>query len=618
VLSLEEYKNYQLQKKKSENKIQKWATQEAQKQKEEETQKLNDPNISNEEKEKIKKWGSINNKEITKKKIIKDSKEDILRDLAKNDRHVASEKISKLFQIIYKTYSIRNDEKSEIYVYQNGVYKENGKSFIKEFCREIAGYEFTTYLINEIINKIEVDSFIEPEIFYNSEPKEEIALENGIYNIKTGKLQNFTHKKIFFNKIPIKYVPEAKPKKFIEFVNDILENPEDVTMLQELFGYLLYKDYQIEKSFMFFGGGRNGKGQLLDLMRCFVGINNVSAVSLQRVCDEDSFNIVELHKKLINIGGDISDNYLETTGMFKQLTGNDTVSVKRKFQADLKFKNYAKLIFSCNSLPKAKDNSRGFWDRWILLKFPFRFEHQEILDEMTEEEKFGLKPRKNNIIQGIINDENEMSGLFNWALIGLNRLLKQEHFTFTPATRDVRDRWIKEADSFAAFCDEMLKEEYGTMISKEELRSEYHAYCKKNMLKAVGDKAMKNHLEREMGAYDDRYRDEKMDKRVWKNISFVQGVQGVQGFSTLGEFTRFNIGVKPLVKSVNPDSHHTDMEKTTLKEQKNIYNIYDLVKYVKTDSNLTNACLKFGSDLVEKAKRQGVIYQPDNNTLKIL
>lgn len=607
---MSEYQNYQDKKKQDEDTIKEFSQKEAEKNKQAERQELNDSNTSEERKNQINKWGSINNESIAQEKAYKKLKKNVAESLAKRERRETTEMIAKAFQSLHKTYSIRDDNKSEIYVYQDGIYRPNGKTFIKEFCRDIAGFEFTTQLINEIILKIEVDTYIEPDKFFDSEPKKEICVENGVLDVETKELKEYSSEKIFFNKLPLYYEPSKKIDRALEFFKDIFENQEDIDMLQEFFGYLLYKDYQIEKAFMFLGKGRNGKGQLLELMKSFVGNENVSAVSLQRLCDEDSFNICELHKKLINVGGDISDSYIETTGMFKQLTGNDTVSAQRKFMNDLKFKNYSKLVFSCNQLPKPKDNSRGFWDRWILLKFPYRFEYPELIENLSDEEKAITKPRKNNIIQGMMSQE-EMSGLLNWALNGLERLLKQEHFTFTPATQNVRDRWIKEADSFAAFCDEWLEEDYDSMITKEELRSAYHQFCKTQRIKSVGDKAMKNYLVQEMGAYDSRYQEEGQQIPIWKNIKFSKGSKDSKGFSTHIRIGNFAMGVKKHTKSTN---YTSDDEKTTPVEELRNY-IFE-----NSDKNglvhIYNIYARFGKDLITKAKKEGVIYQPKNGYLK--
>ena len=438
----------------------------------------------------------------------------------KGKRDEVAELITQKILKTNKFFTTRDDFKNEIWYYQDGIYVPNGRTYIKEFTRELLKCYFNSRLVNDVIGKVEVLTYINEDDFFQKENKQEVALLNGVLNVKNKKLYDFTPDKIFFNKLPLIYDPTKKCDKFLNFLSEILENKEDVGVVQELFGYLLYKDYQIEKSFMFLGKGRNGKGQLLDLMKRFVGVNNCSGVSLQRLCDENSFNISELHNKLVNIGGDIDGGYLETTGMFKQLSGNDLISAKRKFKNDLKFRNYSKMIFSCNNLPGTKDVSQGFWDRWILLKFPFRFEFPDIINRAPANERRFFKKRINNVVETFTTDD-ELSGLLNWALVGLDRLLSKGHFEFTSSTLDVQKRWVREANSFSFFAENVLESDFDGVITKDDLRTAYNAFCRQFGVEALGDKAISSFMTREFGASSDRFRKaDVIDVRVWKRVSF--------------------------------------------------------------------------------------------------
>ncbi|MFW9881380.1 MAG: DUF5906 domain-containing protein, partial [Candidatus Thorarchaeota archaeon] len=143
---------------------------------------------------------------------------------------------------------------------------------------------------------------------------------------------------------------------------------------EEIFGFLLLREYRYEKAFMFIGtsNGRNGKSKLMELIRHFIGKNNYCSLSLQNL-DEKDFSLSELFNKLANIGGDLPDARIEETGTFKKLTGRDSINAKRKFLPDVSFINFAKLIFSTNKVPTVYDSSEAFFNRWILLDFPFRF-----------------------------------------------------------------------------------------------------------------------------------------------------------------------------------------------------------------------------------------------------
>ena len=439
--------------------------------------------------------------------------------LAKGKKREATEQIVEGVLKNNKIYTTRKDSNPEMWIYKEGIFVPEGKSYIKELAREKLQHYYTTHLLNEIIAKIEACTYIDESFFFNQEDKSWVAVQNGLLNIKTRELKTFTPDKIFFNKLPMKYDPSVDCPISKNFINEIIEDKEDIKIIQELFGYSLYKDYQIEKSFMFLGKGRNGKGQLIELLKNFVGNDNVSNVSLQRLCDENSFNVSELHTKLVNSGGDIDGGFLETSGMFKQLTGNDMVSAKRKFLTDIRFKNYAKLLFSSNNLPTSKDTSDGFWDRWILLKFPYRFEFKENFEGKSDYELRNWKIRINNVVERC-STLAELCGLLNWALDGLDRLLNQGHFTFSGATQNVRKRWTREANSFAYFSELYLEKDFDGVITKEELRGVYSLFCKKNNLDPLSDKFISGFLSREFGVSPGRFRKMDVDIYLWKGVRF--------------------------------------------------------------------------------------------------
>jgi putative DNA primase/helicase len=278
---------------------------------------------------------------------------------------------------------------------------------------------------------------------------------------------------------------------------------EDMPIIQEMFGYLLWKEYFIEMALMVIGTGRNGKGKLIELMKEFIGFENTSSVPLQDL-ETDQFSKCELHNKLANLCGDIDDRGLKYTGSFKMLTGRDTITADRKFKTRLYFKSFAKMIFAANNLPKTSDMSEGFFMRWILLEFPYTFVTQEDYDKTIDiKTKSMLKIRNPNIIREI-STPDQMSGLLNWALEGLDRLKRQKGFSYSKSAADVRSMWVRKADSFTSFCMDMLDEQYGNEIEKSEVRHVYTEYCKKYKLKPVSDRHIMHVLTTMFGAWESR------------------------------------------------------------------------------------------------------------------
>ena len=265
---------------------------------------------------------------------------------------------------------------------------------------------------------------------------------------------------------------------------------------------------------MFIGEGGNGKGQVLSLLREFLGNQNFSGIPLQKLEGSD-FKECELFGKLANIGADISDAPLKTTAKIKGLSGGDSISASRKFKQDIIFENEAKLIFSANKLPKTYDLTRAFFRRWVYIVFPYKFMSQQEIDTIPEDKRENIKLKKDEVVKDLL-DPKEMSGLLNKCLDGLNNLLENGDFTSSKTSQDTMDWWINHSDSLLGFCYSELIEEVDSNLNKDIFRKHYQSYCRKNRVPAEGDKHIKETLTRIFHAWDYQ---ESNGERVWGGIN---------------------------------------------------------------------------------------------------
>jgi len=398
-------------------------------------------------------------------------------------------------------YTIKDDIKTELWVYKEGIYSPQGRSEIKELLRHLLGKWYSSWIFGKVIEKIEPDTYIEPENFFKINYLNEIPLLNGILNLQTLELKPFNPNKIFFTKIPIRFDLSMQCPKIEEFLKEVLGNEEDIKVFYEIAGFGLFKEHFIEKAIMMVGGGRNGKGKSIELLKRLVGAENCCSVSLNAL-RADSFSVSELFGRLFNLAGDIGNQDLKDTSMFKSLTGRDLVNGKRKFQKDIIFQNHAKFVFACNELPMVYDLSKGFWDRWILLDYPYTFVTQEEFD--SSKDRTNLKIRNPNIINEITTEE-EMSGFLNQALIGLQRLMDNKNFSSTKGSEEVKSTWIQKSNSFIAFCYDKVEDDGEGKISKKELRKKYSEYCKKNKINPKSDYVIKRVLQDTFGVTEERF-----------------------------------------------------------------------------------------------------------------
>jgi putative DNA primase/helicase len=403
-------------------------------------------------------------------------------------------------------YTTKKDVEPEVWHYKDGIYIPDGKTVIREFVRGEIGFWYSEYIANLVIAKIMVDTYVDHNDFFNPKNIDEVAVLNGILNLTTKTLTAFDPKKIFFQKINAAYIPTIKCLQVEKFLKEILPDAEDQLTVFEMFGYTMYREYFIERAFMLLGSGRNGKGALIKLLGYFLGKNNIVAIPLQKL-EMGEFKECELMGKLANIAGDISNYPMKTTSKFKSLTGRDPITASRKFKNDVSFDNYCKQIFATNELPKTYDLTVGFFDRWQYLVFPFTFkekkEYDELMKTLPESEKAKYKVMNEHRLTDVLTSD-EMSGLLNSALEGLDRLFKNGSFSSSKTGTETRKWWIDHSDSFLAFAESNIEQDGDGVISKDDLRKEYQKYCKKNHIKAEGDKHIKEILFREFTAGEEQ------------------------------------------------------------------------------------------------------------------
>ena len=113
------------------------------------------------------------------------------------------------------------------------------------------------------------------------------------------------------------------------------------------------------------------------------------------------------------------------------------------------------------------------------MEFPVQF-----VDNPREE--FGEKKAIDNLASKIINDPNEMSGIFNWALKGLIRLFKNNGFTNTKELERLTKNFMRYNNEFIDFIEEnqaFFKDKEtgkGIIVDRREVYAWYKAYAIEN------------------------------------------------------------------------------------------------------------------------------------------
>ena len=234
-------------------------------------------------------------------------------------------------------------ESDEIYKFNGKIYQPEGEKFIRSKAQDKLQMLVRNRHVKETIEYVRRCGDIRPKNKDKiNNPEHHIVVDNGILDLEEKELKRHDPKHLHITKIPWNYDPDASLGMIEDFMYDIVKD-EDVKLLQEMFGYCLLQDYPIAKAFMLYGSGANGKSTLLNLLERFLGKDNIATPSLHDLL-RDKFAKIELYGKLANIHNDISNMNLYNTGVFKMLTGGDSVEGQRKYKDPIRFQNHAKLV----------------------------------------------------------------------------------------------------------------------------------------------------------------------------------------------------------------------------------------------------------------------------------
>lgn len=364
-----------------------------------------------------------------------------------------------------------------IYLYNNGYYQLTGKPERYAHVKSMIEDEYVTSnilrdtefsWINDKSAMIHIDSlYTDPYL---------INLQNGVYAFKEKTLYPHTQKYISINQLNCSYVLNAECPIFLEYLNDIVKDSETILLLQEVFGYLLIPETYAQKCFIIVGPGNTGKSTFLKTIQLVIGNKNISFVPMQKLSDR--FSTAELFGKLVNICPDLPTTVIRDTGVFKIITGEDTVMAEKKYESAFTFSNKARLIFSCNRLPDSFDKSDAFFNRLIIIPFNNKIDKIDpYLGEKIEKEK---------------------EGILLWALDGLSRLINNNFiFTENQITNQMLDNYILQQQNIRYFVSEVCSLSEGLSVGSFDLYKRYEKFCNERGLQPLSIQKFSGELQQQ-------------------------------------------------------------------------------------------------------------------------
>ncbi len=297
------------------------------------------------------------------------------------------------------------------------------------------------------------------------DPREVIPLANGLLRIEDRTLLPSTPRLFVPYCLPFDYSLEVTaPVEWLRFLASIWpDDLESIHCLQEWLGLLLTADTSFQRALMIIGPKRSGKGTIGRVIIRLLGAGNVASPTLTSLGQPFGLQVlIGKTAALISdarLGGradiaSISENLL-------RITGEDEVSVDRKFQTAYTARLLARIVVFANEVPVFRDASSALPSRFVILRTTRSFFGEEDLH-----------------LEGKLTAE--LPGILAWALAGLQRLRARGRFVQPKASSDALAIMEDLASPISAFLRECCVQDPAATVPVRDMYAAWCEWCREH------------------------------------------------------------------------------------------------------------------------------------------
>ena len=297
----------------------------------------------------------------------------------------------------------------------------------------------------------------------NPEAAEIIACANGLLHLPTRQVLEHTPAFFTLNALDFEYQPDAiDPAEWLNFLNAVWpDDPDAISTLQEIFGLCLTANTSFQKCFLIVGPKRSGKGTIARTLTQLLGAANVVGPTLSSLAT--NFGLAPLIGKRLAI---ISDARLSGKAdqqviveRLLSITGEDGLTIDRKFRDGWTGKLDARFLILTNELPRLTNSSGALAGRFVTLKMTNSFYGKEDL---------GLGARL----------APELPSILLWGIEGWKRLIARGYFV-PPASSLAAQQELEDLGSpIGAFLRDRCTVGQGLGVRADALYGAWCAWCK--------------------------------------------------------------------------------------------------------------------------------------------
>lgn len=292
-------------------------------------------------------------------------------------------------------------------------------------------------------------------------PTEILLCRSGLLHLPTMKALEPTPLLFATNAMDFDYNAQAPPPvEWFKFLHQLFKDDrESLDLLKEWFGYCLTAGTNLQKMLLIVGPRRSGKGTIARVLSRLVGSGNVVGPTTESL--SRPFGLQPLIAKTLAIVSDARFRGESIPTVVERLlciSGEDAISIDRKFLASVTMKLPTRFVFLTNELPRLTDASGALAGRFMILRMTRSFYGHEdtgLTDKLM----------------------TELPGILNWAIEGWHHLYQRGRFVQPQSVREAVHDMEDLASPVGCFVREKCITEPGKRVCLNDLYEAWKQWC---------------------------------------------------------------------------------------------------------------------------------------------
>jgi len=338
---------------------------------------------------------------------------------------------------------------------------------------------------------------------------------NGTLNLKSGdfrtqRREDRITRMIRWNGQPSRFDPdlESKPNSTWErFVARVLPDPEVRRFAQMAMGYTLIGDTSERIMLILYGTGRNGKSTFIETCQAAFGEYSLTVPSSLFLASKDTRgggsatpDIASLYRARLVTSQETPEGGRLDEARVKWITGDDTISARRLYEAPFTFQPSHTVWLSTNHRPVVRGGGHALWDRMRSIPFTERIRDNEVQGD--------LKKRL----------RDDLAAVMAWIVDGTRDYHREGRLIVPRAVEMAGATYREDSDWFGGFLEARCIVDDDETALAGELHKAYNAWASESSEKPMTPTALGNALrERGMVSFKTGH-----GARAWRGIGLIR------------------------------------------------------------------------------------------------